>query len=77
MCAGIDFCKTEGIERGGWGFVSVCLALLLLLRASGPAFISHKVFIKSCCKRQFSHKSVNSFFTIVIIKGKLSIVGGN
>ena len=34
-----------------------------------PVLISHKVFWKSFCKRQFPHKSVNLFFILAIVKG--------
>ena len=33
-----------------------------------PDLISHKVFIKSFCKSQFPHKSVNVLFLSVIIR---------
>ena len=32
--------------------------------------ISHKVFLKSFCKSQFPHKSVNLFFILVIVMDK-------
>ena len=35
-------------------------------------FISHKVFLKSFCKSQFPHNSVNLFFILVIVKDKLT-----
>jgi len=35
-------------------------------------FMSHKVFLKSFCKRQFPHKSVNVFSALVMIKDKLT-----
>ena len=34
--------------------------------------ISHKVFLKSVCKGQFPHKSVKLFFTLAIVKDKLT-----
>ena len=37
-----------------------------------PSFISPEVFVKSCCKSQLQHKSVNLFFKLVIIKNKLT-----
>ena len=40
-------------------------------------FISHKVLIKSFCKSQFPHKSVNLFFILIIIKDKLTNLCGN
>jgi hypothetical protein len=39
-------------------------------------FISHKVLLKSCCKSQFPHKSVNLFFILVIVKDMLTILWG-
>ena len=51
-------------------------------RASVPlsiatTFISQKVSIKSFCESQSPHKSVNLFFTLVIIKNKLTNLCGN
>ena len=43
----------------------------------GAAFISHKLFIKSFCKSQFLHKSVNLFLILVIIKDKFTDLFGN
>ena len=40
-------------------------------------FISQKVFIKSFGKSQFLHKSVNLFFTLAIIKDKLTNLNKN
>ena len=39
--------------------------------------ISQKVFIKTFCKGQCPHKSVNSFLILVIIKDKLTDLCGN
>jgi hypothetical protein len=39
--------------------------------------ISHKVFIKSFGKSQFSHKFVNFFLITVMIKDKLTYLRGN
>ena len=36
-----------------------------------PESISQKVFTKSFCKSRFPYKSVETFFILVIIKGKL------
>ena len=44
---------------------------------SRPDLISQKVFIKSFCKSQFPHKSVNLFFISVMIKDKLTDLCGN
>ena len=38
--------------------------------------ISHKVFLKSFCKSQFPHKSVNLFFILVIMKDELTDLWG-
>ena len=40
-------------------------------------FIPQRVFIKSLCKSQFSHKSVNLFFILVMIKDDLAKFCGN
>ena len=42
-----------------------------------PKFISHQVFPKSFCISQFSHKSVNLIFTLVIVKDKLTDLWGS
>ena len=34
--------------------------------------ISQKVFVKSFCRSEFPHKSVNLFYVLVIIKDKLT-----
>ena len=39
--------------------------------------ISHKVLLKSFCKSQFSHKSVNLFFILIIVKDKLTDLWGS
>ena len=39
--------------------------------------ISHKVFIKSFCKSQSSHKSVNLSFIVTNIKNELTNLCGN
>jgi len=39
--------------------------------------ISQKVFIKVFCKIQFPHESVNLFFTLVMIKDKLTDLWGH
>jgi len=41
------------------------------------AFILHKVSLKSSCKSQFPHKSVNLFFILVIGKEKLTDLWGS
>ena len=41
-----------------------------------PDFISHKVFMKSCCKSQFPHKFVKSFLILVMIKDRLTNFAG-
>ena len=46
-------------------------------RVSGLGFISHKVFLKSFCRSQFPHKSVNLSFIITNIKNKLTDLCGN
>ena len=38
---------------------------------------SQKVFIKLFCKSEFTHKSVNSFFILVMIKNNLTDLCGN
>ena len=40
-------------------------------------FISHKVFLKSFCRSELPHKSVNLSFTITNIKNKLADLCGN
>ena len=40
-------------------------------------FISHKVFLKSFCKGQLLHKSVDLFFTVTNMKNKLVDLYGN
>ena len=44
-------------------------------RASG--FNSQTVFVKSFCKSQFPHKSVNLFVILVMIKDKLTDLWGS
>jgi len=39
-------------------------------------FISHTMFLKSLYKSQFSHKSVNLFFILVIVKDELTVLWG-
>jgi len=39
---------------------------------TNASLISQKVFLKSFCKSQFPHKSVNLFFILVIVKDKLT-----
>jgi hypothetical protein len=39
--------------------------------------ISHNAFLKSFCKSQFSHTSVNSFFIFVTVKDKLTNLWGS
>ena len=46
-------------------------------RVAMDDLIFQKVFIKSFCRGQFSHKSVNLFFVIVIMKNKLTDLRGN
>jgi len=53
-------------------FATKSLELGLWVVDSVVSFISQKVFIKSFCKNRFPHKSVNSFFTLAIIKSKLT-----
>ena len=61
-------CGCGWLAGGGWGWVYVCGR-----RRAAPrprawyVLISQKVFIKSFCKSQFPHKSVNLFFILVII----------
>ena len=50
------------------------LALGILWHSLG--LISHKVFVKLFCKRQFPHKFVNLFFILVIVKDKLTDLWG-
>jgi len=40
-------------------------------------FISHKVFLRAFCKSRLTHKSVNVFFILVIVKNKLTDLCGN
>ena len=42
-----------------------------------PQVISQKVFMKSFCRSQFWHKSVNSFYISVALNGKLMDLCGN
>jgi len=49
----------------------------LVPRVSPRDFISHTVFIKSFCKSQLPHKSVNVSFIITDIKNKLTDLCGN
>ena len=44
--------------------------------ADGGELISQKVFIKSFCKSQFPHKSINLFFIITNIKNELTGLRG-
>ena len=46
-------------------------------RVWGSKLISQKVFIKSFCRSQFPHKSVNSFLILVMIKDELTDLCGN
>ena len=43
----------------------------------GVEFISQKRSLKSFCKSQFLHKSVNLSFIITSVKNKLTDFGGN
>jgi len=45
--------------------------------SENPELISHKVFLKSFCKGQSPHKSVNVFFILVIVKDKLTGLWGS
>jgi len=47
------------------------------VRVGGTRLVSQKVFIKSFCKSQFPHKSVNLLFILVIIKDNLTDLCGN
>ena len=38
----------------------------------GTELIAHKELVKSFCKSQFPHKSVNTFFIVANIKKKLT-----
>ena len=40
-------------------------------------FIAYKMFLKSLCRSQLPHKSVNLSFTITNIKDKLTDLCGN
>ena len=50
---------TDTCPSGGGGF------------SATPSDPKKKVFMKSFCKSQFPHKSVNLFIVLVIIKDKL------
>jgi len=71
------------VQRGRGNFlkgVRSCLETRQVMHeAVAPIcpFISHKVFSKSFCKSQFPHKSINLFFILVIVKGKLTYLWGN
>ena len=41
-----------------------------MTKASSEDFITHKVFVKSCCKSRLPHKSIILLLMIVIIKVK-------
>ena len=43
----------------------------------GSDFLSHKVFLKSFCRSQLCHESVNLSFTITNIKNKLMELYGH
>ena len=43
----------------------------------GGEIISHEVLLTLFFKRQFSHKSVNSFFVLVTVKDKLTDLWGS
>ena len=47
------------------------------LKKEEKVLISLKVFIKSFCKSQFPHKSVNLSFIITDLKDKLTSLCGN
>jgi hypothetical protein len=51
--------------------------LHLSLKTCPDDLISQTVLIKSFCKSQFLHKSVNLFFILVIMKDKLKDLCGN
>ena len=42
-----------------------------------PTLTSHKVFLKSFCRSQIPHESVNVSFTITNMKHKLTDLGGD
>ena len=44
---------------------------------AGYTLISLRVFLQSFCKSQFPHNSVNSFFTSVMVKDKLTNLWGS
>ena len=48
-----------------------------VLGLEANTLISHKVFLKSFCKSQFPHKSVNLFFISVTVKDKLTDLWGS
>ena len=75
----------EGLE-----FVVMCLGCMVSCCVFGchdlgfrpsnfrfRAFISQKVFLKSFCKNQFPHKSVNLSFSITNVENKLTDLCGN
>ena len=47
------------------------------LAVDARSYLSQTVIIKSICKSQFSHKSVDLFFALVIIKDTLTDLYGN
>ena len=63
-------------ERSGAGKhlhpYSKVSAVSLYAISSEEDLISHEVFVKLFCKSQFLHKSVNLFFTLVIVNDNLA-----
>ena len=53
---------------------TICRHLLALFPGT---LISRRVVLKSFCKREFPHKSVNLFFILVIVKDKLTDLWGS
>ena len=75
-------CRVEGGGCRGSNQLSAVLPVFLVLDfarvlACLRVLISHTVFLKSFCKSQFPHKSVNLFFTLVIAKDKLRDLWGS
>ena len=53
------------------------IVTITVKKSSRYDLISHKVFVKSFCKRQFPYKPINLFFILVIVKDKLTDLRGS
>ena len=72
---GIDFCKTSSGQR-----IAIDLGFdadMTEREMKSLALQLNHFFLKSFCKSQFPHKSVNSFSISVIVKDRLTNLWGS